>query len=161
MKTFPEYPANVSKAESSFPTRRPPSWIQAEVNLAPLLKAVRPTLQVQANALVFSFAHGIDCQGGRIEDDAFVGSFDLANPGEEVVNGAGVRVALAEQVKIAGWPEDVFGPGHEQHCALEYIALGRFGHTEAEKQAFDRIPRQDALIVVTLLPRVLKKAVSY
>ncbi|MGY3461371.1 hypothetical protein ACVWW5_006821 [Bradyrhizobium sp. LM3.4] len=67
------------------------------------------SLQAQVNALVLViFTHLLDREGGRIKDDAVIGRFDLTDAGEELNDGAGLGVAVAEQVEITGWPEDVF-----------------------------------------------------
>ena len=85
------------------------------------------------------------------------GTSTLADAGEELRDCGGVGVALAEQIEVAGGPEDVLGPGHEQHGALEHVTLGRFRLAEAEEQALDRIAREDPLVVLAMLLGVVEQ----
>ena len=80
---------------------------------------------------------GFDVQARGVEDDAVGRHLDLADRGEQGGDGGRTRVALAEQVQIAGGPEDMLGPGHEQHGALEDIAgrAPRFGSMRKSRRS--------------------------
>ena len=113
----------------------------------------------QADATVgLCFAHRLDLDSRRIERDAVIGELNTADRGEEIGDRSRLWIAMTEKVEVAGGSKRVLGPSQEEHGALQDIALGRFGLAKPEEEALDRVPGQDALVVVSVSPGVLQEA---
>ncbi|MNT15881.1 hypothetical protein D3C72_1509590 [compost metagenome] len=105
--------------------------------------------QADAGPLVFvDFANGPDLQRSPVEHNAITWKSYLADASESFAQRLGMRITLAQQIKIARRPEDMLRPCHEQHRAFEHIAFGLLGLAKAEQQALNGVTGQHPLKIL-------------
>ena len=120
-------------------------------------RLIQHCLYCQLSSLVFvSLANRIDAQRMAVKDYSVLGGFKPADCAKKISYGCDIKLAMAKQIEILSRSAGKFGPSHEEHGSLQYVAFYRAGLAEAKQKSFYRVSRENSLEVIAVLAGVIE-----